>query len=690
MLKIDIEKVVRMKSGAAAILRGLQNTETEIIDLLIRESIQNSLDAGLSSKDTIVEFNVNSFSSNDFLSLLENTNKIKKMYEDNDRQQYIMISDMNTEGLTGPISYESKDINEKEGNLLKLVYNFGKNQTEAGSGGSFGYGKSIYYRVGIGIVLFYTRIKLDSGEYAERLVVNFLEDETKDETLLEYDGSNLTGVAWWGEYLPGNQHSSPITNSEKIHKILSIFGVKRYDGDVTGTRIIIPFIDEESIMDRIQSGPSSMKRNFYDDLSDYIMYSVQRWYAPRLNNKHYFYGKKNNLILYINGAKIGTNEQPLFFNIIREMYNYSQNPSISKLDKYIGNTEINKKDITINSPRNFGLSGSLLGSFVYININYRDLNMTSTHDYNNPTFLSNLMAGQDDRGETNKPIILYTRQPGMIVDYRNTGNWSIGNNDTPLAEYIIGFFVLNSSPSQKFIKYNNEEETLEEYIRTSEKSDHMEWFDSSFKDINNKNIDPRIVDKIRKNINSTITKDYFSRPKGESKPTNISEFISSLLGESILPEGLGNKASVKTTPSPRNQRPRTKKTFDSIIFYDNISFDINNIRIPYKIYINRDTKENIKFDLFIDSTRKKISISEFEKDMEFKSPLSIKQLVVYNDHFKVNVKSSDLFQTTMTYIIESDFDLIEKDDEIDGYIEITTTDRAFAPIIEINEVSKNE
>ncbi len=59
----------------------------------------------------------------------------------------------------------------------KLVLNLGDPQEKAGAGGSWGLGKTVYFRVGIGLVVFYSRIKLGAEKYMSRLIACFVESE---------------------------------------------------------------------------------------------------------------------------------------------------------------------------------------------------------------------------------------------------------------------------------------------------------------------------------------------------------------------------------------------------------------------------------------------------------------------------------------------------------------------------------
>ena len=99
---------------------------------------------------------------------------------------YLEIRDYKTSGLTGPILQKDLDPND-HGNYFKLVFDTGKEQTNSSAGeagGSWGYGKSVYYRVGIGLVIFYTQIKED-GVMKSRLIISLIENETDEDAILK-------------------------------------------------------------------------------------------------------------------------------------------------------------------------------------------------------------------------------------------------------------------------------------------------------------------------------------------------------------------------------------------------------------------------------------------------------------------------------------------------------------------------
>ena len=171
-IKLAPEDSQSMAQDGYSILRSLQNKSLPMVDLLVRESIQNSLDATITGQDiryTLVDYTVGDFDSREFSSLFELVgSKINQRCLG--KQKFLAIGDKNTTGLTG--AYDSEDVEVlNDSNFHKLVFGIGKNQDKEGAGGSWGLGKTSYFRVGIGLVVYYTRVFQD-GAYEERLIAS--------------------------------------------------------------------------------------------------------------------------------------------------------------------------------------------------------------------------------------------------------------------------------------------------------------------------------------------------------------------------------------------------------------------------------------------------------------------------------------------------------------------------------------
>ena len=129
-MKIEIAEHERMSESGSSLLRLIQNQDIPLLDLLVRESIQNSLDAANKTANSVeVDLSVGEFESRKLNENLEKISDALNRKYPRQRCKYIAIRDSRTSGLTGPIRYSEVRANEF-GNLLKLVYEICKPQQD--------------------------------------------------------------------------------------------------------------------------------------------------------------------------------------------------------------------------------------------------------------------------------------------------------------------------------------------------------------------------------------------------------------------------------------------------------------------------------------------------------------------------------------------------------------------------------
>ena len=217
-MRIEIAEHERMSESGSSLLRLIQNQDMPLLDLLIRESIQNALDAAKEGVPYVsVDFHTGFFKSTHLNKHLEVVGEVldKRFCRENN-YEFIEIRDANTLGLTGPTRY-SDVRNNDFGNLLKLVYEICKPQQAEGAGGSWGLGKTVYFRLGIGLVIYYSRIE-QNGKYQSRLAACLVEDETMSDSIIPHNPNEVKrGIAWWGSLVdPVKKHTAPIENEEDM------------------------------------------------------------------------------------------------------------------------------------------------------------------------------------------------------------------------------------------------------------------------------------------------------------------------------------------------------------------------------------------------------------------------------------------------------------------------------------------
>jgi hypothetical protein len=534
MMKIEFGKDVNMALKGSAILRSLQNMDLPVLDLLVRESLQNSIDAFANYGDSInVSFDVSDFDNTTFSDYFEgiNTKLIERFGPS--KCSYLAIRDSNTKGLDGPLHRSFVSKNTPKGNLIKLVYDIGQAQSAVGAGGSWGLGKTIYYRVGIGLVLYYSRTRRESGSYEHRLAACLVENEENSQGLLNdlNNGSN-TGTAWWGDTQDLFESTRPIIDEFTIDEILRTLNIKKYTSTETGTTIIIPYIDRSKLIEGTISLVPTDKTDrilpWRNSIEEYLRLSCQRWYFPRISNKDFKFGKPLKIMID-NQPLVIENFEPIF-KLLQKLYKSSSGST--KVDNVITTVQISLSNM---------LTNPVAGYLSFIKVTAEDLSMLPPDNCFDPYTYTGASSLDPDN---NSPIICFTRKPGMIVSYQTTGDWVDGIEKTKPSEFILGVFTLNSES-----RILADQSLLEEYVRKSEKSDHTSWIDS-VKD--GKNL--RIIEKIQRNVRRKIKDTYSKNDRPEVVLRTIS--MGKILADKLLPKkNYGKKPS---DPNSNNKQEKNE------------------------------------------------------------------------------------------------------------------------------------
>ena len=518
-MKLYLLKHENMMQTGKGLLRMIQNNTLPKIDLLVRECLQNSLDASLPGKKEInVDIRTGSFRHAELDPVFEGiSDQLAERFRDREEADYIAVCDSNTTGLTGPL--RAKDMqNHDFGNLRKLIYEIGQEQNGEGKGGSWGIGKTVCFRLGIGIVMYYSRISDGAGGYASRLAATLIENEQDPDSLLRRAGKQKgglnSGIAWWGKNDPASHNTMPITDEKEIADILQIFGLEPYEGDKTGTVVIVPFIDRDALA--ADANPTHDINMTGMDLEAYLKLSVQRWYIPRYMNRSYPHGSV--LKFSINGRMQRRNDWYLFFAKLQELYNagIQGGEQICLRSRLLQSTEA--------------------GRLVYKEFTAEELDLTSGAP--NPYQLIGKSRGSDEEDNDDNPVIVcYCRNAGMIISYELGGAsaWAADVPPAPAGKYPVAFFVLNGSNTLQA----DQTVTLDEYMRRGELADHTDWPDIP---VNGENLP--IAARIKSNVSLHLKK-MLSPHKATQNQGNISG-LQRALGKCLLPpEGFGKSARRK-------------------------------------------------------------------------------------------------------------------------------------------------
>lgn len=237
VFKLYSEKF-RPEGGAAAqgIGRAMGRPRLDQISVLIREAVQNSWDARLEERNASVEVSARlevfgpaelRILKDEIFKFLPSHHPLKENLRPSLRR--LIIEDRGTHGLTGPVFLERSP--RPEDRFVNFCRIFGRASEGALGGGTFGYGKAVYFGASrAATVIIHTRC-LHKGHLEERLMPM---------SVWRTNSSDIsTGRHWWG--VTSKRHNgavAPVTGTD-AKKIAKQIGFTGFSGDETGTSIMI-------------------------------------------------------------------------------------------------------------------------------------------------------------------------------------------------------------------------------------------------------------------------------------------------------------------------------------------------------------------------------------------------------------------------------------------------------------------
>lgn len=539
------------------------------IDFLVREAIQNSSDACYRERKdgktfVCVDFDTGSFRSREFNALFnyEVALVLDQRFKDGN-YSWIAISDFNCEGLNGSVRPDNPSVRS---NFCRLICDSGEAQDKEGSGGCWGYGKSVYYRIGIGIVLFYSRFKTADGGYRSRLIIKLAEDEKSPDAILRKAGyAKSAGIAWWCKEVKDGW-VFPVEDEADIANVLRIFGIGKYqdehdcehgDAELTGTKIIIPYFDPDKVcadllpkLDDDTSLSSDQKKQVASlvcDVPSALQFATLRWYSSRLGNswlKQYNSGESSRharipmLKVRVQGKPVNVDHGvPDFFLAVQELYNRALYEAArfywprTKFDA--PRSEVLKSISCAECAIRSYITPSKAGWIVHAV--FKPANAALP----NPYILTNkysTLAGE------NPPMMFFMREPGMVIDYSIGDEWlkNVGSADKN-DEFVIALFYPNVKANltpmvaNSFPKFRGR--NLGYYLRSCEEAEHSTWTEPS---------GLRIVERIRVNCAAKLARVYSKTIETSSGSSGL---LANYLSHRLMRPPKARPCDVETTSS---------------------------------------------------------------------------------------------------------------------------------------------
>lgn len=524
-----------MQESGAFLLRALQNEETPLLDLLVRESVQNALDAGRNGfrgRPVSVDFHIREHSLDAISTTFSDGLDLQMLDKRYSRTPKLLeIRDSDTEGLTGPMTFDSVENNGQHGNFLKLVFEIGRTRSDDGAGGSWGLGKTCYFRMGAGLVIYYSRIKNAEG-YEERLVASLVEDESREDRL---QLTTQTGIAWWG----AEEALQAITEPGRIKDILMAFGAEPFTDRETGTAIIIPLL-KETLLPVFEEEDVTAPW-WTHTYADYVNVAIQRWFSARLDNP--FFASGRYLRASVNGKELTSDQMLPIFRATQCLYDRAVG-DVPEASDYLTTQGVKLNEV-LN--RSISLRGEFVGSgqagqLLAVALTPRQLQMEAPHNNPSPEVC---IFSKKDSGAPHRPIMTFMRSPGMNIcwdDSLDSRGWAGGFAGFADGRYVVGIFLPDSQ--QELMPsaargLRSSIQNLEGYLRSCERADHAAWVDVN---------GGRIVEKIRSQCGRAWKE--FGVPPQPSVTVKPSMRMSRKLAELVLPNrGFGGDGRFgKTTP----------------------------------------------------------------------------------------------------------------------------------------------
>lgn len=269
-MKRDSERVSPTGNIApSGILNQLGRPKLDMTAVLVREAVQNSWDARRAENAPVL-FQIHgwvlSAAQRQVLieqvfadCLPEDTLPLAALLSSQQDIDVLTVSDRGTTGLGGPVRADVVTKPDDSRDFVDFLRDVGQPQQKQFAGGTYGYGKSIFYRAsGVQTICVYTRCMMPSGPES-RLMAAALGDA------FIQDGVRYTGRHWWGQDHAGVVE--PILNAE-ADAVASALGLPLFSGDELGTTIVI--LQPQLAQSSAQEEPQTVEQ-IYRQMAEYLL-----------------------------------------------------------------------------------------------------------------------------------------------------------------------------------------------------------------------------------------------------------------------------------------------------------------------------------------------------------------------------------------------------------------------------------
>ncbi|MGW2637323.1 hypothetical protein [Streptomyces sp. NPDC001348] len=232
-------------SAAEGIRNQLGRPELDLLTILVRESAQNSWDARLEQSSDPVDYRIDMWTVGPAhagawreLLLSDAPNNADDFpLRDTLRQgrtiRVLSVSDRGTRGLGGPTRADNAVGPDRD--FVSFIRNIGEPRDTALGGGTYGFGKGIFYLMsGAGTVIVHSQCRTAGGRHETRLIgctlwKSYVAPEPKGDR-------RYTGRHWWGD--TSGDVVEPLVGAE-AEAVAQRLGLKAFGPEETGTTVVV-------------------------------------------------------------------------------------------------------------------------------------------------------------------------------------------------------------------------------------------------------------------------------------------------------------------------------------------------------------------------------------------------------------------------------------------------------------------
>lgn len=222
--------------ASSGVLNQLGRPKLDILQVLVREAVQNSWDAR-GTDSTVVRFGMAGWSlSSQQRKLLREIifphipNHLNLDFSQQESVNVLAIYDRGTTGLGGPTRADTALSESEASSFVDFIRNVGQPPTKQFSGGTYGYGKAAFYRASqVRTICVHTRC-LYQNQLQSRFIVAALGEPYSDQE------HRYTGRHWWGRL--DENLAEPVLDKE-ADELAQQLGLPTFSDEELGTTIVV-------------------------------------------------------------------------------------------------------------------------------------------------------------------------------------------------------------------------------------------------------------------------------------------------------------------------------------------------------------------------------------------------------------------------------------------------------------------